>query len=64
MRRYRAQYAMKREIAALTLVTSVEYVRCRIVFRQAIGRLKLLTPRISPERDDTRRKPVRFSDGV
>ena len=46
------------------LVTSVEYVRCRILFRQAIGRLKLLTPRISPERDDTRRKPVRFSDGV
>ena len=50
----RAYYAMKREIAADPLVTSVEYVRCRIVFRQAIGRLKLLTPRISPERE---RKP-------
>ena len=36
-----AYYAMKREIARCTEVTSVEYVRCRVCIRHAIGRLKL-----------------------
>ncbi len=33
-------YAMKREIARENEVTSVEYVRCRMYVRHAIGRLK------------------------
>ena len=41
-----AYYAMKREIAQKTEVTFVEYVRCRISVRHAIGRLKLSGTRV------------------
>ena len=52
---------MKREIARVNEVTSVEYVRCLIVLRYAIGRLRALVyTRISQKWENNRPKAGLF----